>query len=476
MYHPKYCEADPFGLTRFVLLVCGGAWTLALAVAFLRQRVRFGVRCRAAHNRLVVKHLERRNGMPSQRIEFPGSQGEPLAGRLDTPETTPGAWAVFAHCFTCSKDSKAAAFIARALAEAGFGVLRFDFTGLGGSGGDFANTHFSSNVDDLVAAADWLRTHHGSPALLIGHSLGGAAVLAAAHRVADCKAVATLGAPFDPSHVTRQFADGLKLIEEQGQATVQLAGRPFTLRREFVEDLAGQAQAERIRELRRPLLVLHSPLDLVVSVDSARQIFEAARHPKSFVSLDQADHLLNKSADARYAAGVIAAWAQRYLPTEEAPADTAAAEAAAGAGEVHVAERGTGAFTVAISAGRHTWLADEPATVGGDDLGPSPYDLLTAALGACTAMTLRMYAQQKKWPLENVRVVLKHAKVHAGDCADCETRSGKIDRIERVVDIEGPLDDEQRQRLLEIADKCPIHRTLHSEVEVITRASTTVAG
>lgn len=405
--------------------------------------------------------------MPTQRIEFPGSQGAILAGRLDTPETAARAWAVFAHCFTCSKDSKAAAFIARALAEAGFG-------------GDFANTHFSSNVDDLVAAADWLRGHHGPPALLIGHSLGGAAVLAAAHRVGDCRAVATLGAPFEPTQVTRQFADGLKLIEEQGQATVQLAGRPFTIRREFVADLAGQAQAGRIRDLHRPLLVLHSPVDSVVSVDSARQIFEAARHPKSFVSLDSADHLLNTAADARYAAGVIAAWAQRYLPADPAPDATATAAAAAAAaandGTVHVTERGTGAFAVAISAGRHTWLGDEPATAGGDDLGPSPYDMLTAALGACTAMTLRMYARQKQWPLANVRVVLKHAKIHAADCASCETRDGKIDRIERVIDLAGPLDDQQRRRLMEIADKCPIHRTLHSEVEVITRAGTAMAG
>ncbi len=408
--------------------------------------------------------------MPTQRIEFPGSQGEMLAGRLDTPETAPRAWALFAHCFTCSKDGKAAAYIARALAEAGFGVLRFDFTGLGGSGGDFANTHFSSNVGDLVAAADWLRRHHGPPALLVGHSLGGAAVLAAADRVADCRALATLGAPFEPFHVTRQFAEGLKLVEEQGQATVQLAGRPFTIRREFVADLAGQAQASRIRELRRPLLVLHSPLDQVVSVDSARQIFEAARHPKSFVSLDGASHLLDNAADARYAAGVIAAWAQRYLPQA-----TAVAEAAAGDGSVHVVERGSGAFAVAISAGRHTWLGDEPASLGGDDLGPSPYDMLTAALGACTAMTLRMYARQKNWPLANVRVVLRHSKIHAADCDACETREGKIDRIERVIEIAGPLDDAQRQRLLEIADKCPVHRTLHSEVEVVTRSGTPAA-
>jgi pimeloyl-ACP methyl ester carboxylesterase len=252
--------------------------------------------------------------MPSQRVEFPGSLGEPLAGRLDTPDHPPRAWAVFAHCFTCSKDSKAAAYIARALADAGYGVLRFDFTGLGGSGGDFANTHFSSNVEDFVAAANWLRQTHGSPALLIGHSLGGAAVLAAASQVPDCRAVATLGAPFDPAHVTHQFGEGLNVIDEHGEATVQLAGRPFKIKREFIADLNGQPQAERIRQLRRPLMVLHAPEDAVVSVDNARRIFETALHPKSFISLDGADHLLNQSEDAHFAANLIATWAQRYLP------------------------------------------------------------------------------------------------------------------------------------------------------------------
>ena len=252
--------------------------------------------------------------MPSIRIEFPGSQGAALAARLDTPDTPPRAWAVFAHCFTCSKDTKAAAHIARALAEAGFGVLRFDFTGLGGSGGDFANTHFSSNVDDLVAAADWLREQHGPPALLVGHSLGGAAALAAAHRIEDCRAIATLGAPFDPVNVTRQFGEQVLEISEQGQATVTLAGRPFTIKRAFLDDLAGQDQAERIHQLRRPLMVFHAPQDRTVDVANARRIFETALHPKSYVSLDDADHLLNREEDARFAASVIAAWAARYLP------------------------------------------------------------------------------------------------------------------------------------------------------------------
>lgn len=408
--------------------------------------------------------------MPSIRTEFTGSQGATLAARLDTPETPPRAWAVFAHCFTCSKDTRAAVHIARALAASGFGVLRFDFTGLGGSGGDFSNTHFSSNVDDLVAAADWLRTRHGTPALLVGHSLGGAAVLAAAHRIPDARAVVTLGAPFDPVHVTHQFGDGLAVIAEQGQGTVTLAGRPFTIKRAFLDDLGGQAQSERIRELRRPLLVMHAPLDRVVGIDAAAAIFKAALHPKSFVSLDGADHLLDREEDARFAADVIAAWASRYLPAAAAtPTVDATSEAAIEVGWLEVAETGTGLFTSAVRAGAHRWLVDEPVSVGGDDAGPNPYDLLNAALGACTAMTLRMYARQKNLPLERVIVRLKHSRIHATDCEHCETTTGRIDRIEREIELQGALDPAQRQRLLEIADKCPVHRTLHGEVDVLTR-------
>ncbi len=408
--------------------------------------------------------------MPSTRIEFTGSLGHPLAGRLDTPDGAPRAWAVFAHCFTCSKDTKAAAYIARALAEAGYGVLRFDFTGLGGSGGDFANTHFSSNIDDLVAAADWLRAEHGAPALLVGHSLGGAAVLAAAHLISDARAVVTIGAPFNPAHVTDQLGEGLAVIKADGEARVTLGGREFTLRREFVDDVGGQPQAERIHGLRRPLLVLHAPADKIVGVENARHIFEQAMHPKSFVSLDGADHMLGLEADARFAAEIIAAWASRYLPEPEAAGSSKApaASAALPGGTVRVSERGTGAFAVSIQAGRHSLVGDEPIAVGGNDLGPSPYELLLAALGECTVMTLRMYARQKKWPLENTHVTLTHAKAHATDCQDCETGTGKVDRIERVIELVGPLDDSQRARLVAIADKCPVHRTLHSTVEVVT--------
>lgn len=406
--------------------------------------------------------------MPSTRVDFPGSQGHALAGRLDTPDGMPRAWALFAHCFTCSKDTKAAAYIARALADAGFGVLRFDFTGLGGSGGDFSNTHFSSNVDDLVAAADWLREHHGPPALLVGHSLGGTAVLAAAERIADALAVATVGAPCDPAHVTHQFGSDLSVIERDGQALVKLAGREFTIRQSFIDDVSGQPQAARIRALRRPLLVLHAPGDAVVKIDNARHLFEAALHPKSFVSLDGADHLLTRAADAQYAAGVIAAWAARYLPTASGPASS---QELLEQGTVRVSERGTGAFAVSIQAGRHTLVGDEPTSVGGDDAGPSPYELLLASLGECTVMTLRMYARQKQWPLENAHVTLTHSKVHAADCADCETKDGKVDRIDRVIELIGPLDEAQRARMMEIADRCPVHRTLHAEVTVVTRAA-----
>jgi putative redox protein len=310
----------------------------------------------------------------------------------------------------------------------------------------------------------------GAPALLVGHSLGGAAVLAAAHRIADARAVATLGAPFDPAHVTRQLGKDLAIIEAEGEARVTLGGREFPVRREFLADVAGQPQAERIRSLRRPLLVLHAPGDTVVDVDNARRIFEQALHPKSFVSLDGADHLLTDQADARFAAGVIAAWAGRYLPVQAASASPV--HEVLPEGTVRVSERGTGAYAVSIQAGRHTLLGDEPVAAGGDDLGPSPYDLLLAALGECTVMTLRMYARRKQWPLENTHVTLTHDKIHAADCEDCETKTGKLDRIERAIELVGPLDDAQRARLMEIADMCPVHRTLHSEVRVVTRVHT----
>ncbi len=405
------------------------------------------------------------------RIEFPGSSGAQLAGRLDLPETRPTAYALFAHCFTCSKDVLAASRIAQALTGFGIAVLRFDFTGLGGSGGDFANTNFTSNVGDLISAADYLRQNHRAPTILVGHSLGGAAVLAAAEQVPEIRAVATIGAPADTEHLLDLLGDSRAEIEETGEAEVCLAARPFRIRKQFLDDISSQPQADRIRRLGAALLVMHSPVDETVGVENAREIFDVARHPKSFVSLDGADHLLTRPADARFAASVLAAWASRYLDDDAAssaqPTNSTTPEAEAKEGVVVVSENGRGPYGQRITAGRHVLGADEPAPIG-HDTGPSPYDLLLAGLGACTSMTLRMYAERKGWPLEGVTVSLRHSRIHAKDCADCDTQSGQLDRIERVIELTGVLDAEQRQRLLEIADRCPVHRTLHSEVDVDT--------
>lgn len=399
--------------------------------------------------------------MPTTTVRFPGTQGHELAARLDTPPDAPRAYALFAHCFTCSKDSKAATCVAQALATHGIATLRFDFTGLGASEGEFAATNFSSNVGDLLAAAQWLRTRHAAPQILIGHSLGGAAVLAAAGQVPEARAVATIGAPFEPAHVAHLVESGRDEIETKGEARVNIGGRPFNVRRQFLDDLDAQRPAATIGALRKALLVFHSPRDTIVDIDNAARIFTAAKHPKSFVSLDDADHLLTSHRHAAYAAEVLAAWASRYLDLEPVSDEPVQG--------VRVAETGEGKFAQLVIAGRHRFHADEPASAGGTDAGPSPYDLLLAGLGACTSMTLRMYAAQKQWPLERVSVDLHHAKVHATDCADCETKEGRIDRIEREIHLEGPLDETQRARLLEIANKCPVHRTLHSEVQVVSR-------
>lgn len=409
--------------------------------------------------------------MEAQRLQFPGSDGEQLAARLDLPAGPVRAFALFAHCFTCGKDVLAATRIAQALTEHGIGVLRFDFTGLGGSGGDFANTNFSSNVADLLAAADYLRQHYRAPALLIGHSLGGAAVLAAAEGVPEARAVVTIAAPSDPGHVVGLFGEEAARIAAEGEAEVQLAGRPFRIKRQFLEDVGEQKLLERVSRLRRALLVMHAPQDTTVGIDNATQIFIAAKHPKSFVSLDRADHLLTRKEDAIYVANTIAAWSQRYLGTETLDMPPAVAEE----GFVRVEEAHIGKYQQRIAAGPHRLVADEPVSFGGLNGGPAPYDLLLAGLGACTSMTMRMYADRKGWPLEHVAVSLRHEKIHAADCSDCATTEGKIDWIEREITMQGPLDDAQRAALLEIADKCPVHRTLHSEVVIRTHAAETGA-
>ncbi len=402
--------------------------------------------------------------MTGIKLEFPGHAGDKLAARLDSPATQPRAYALFAHCFTCGKDIFAASRISAALVERGYAVLRFDFTGLGMSEGEFANTNFSSNVADLVRAADYLRDAYAAPTLLIGHSLGGAAVLAAAGEIPEVAAVVTIGSPSEPVHVEKQFADQLEAIRDAGELEVQLAGRPFRIQKQFLDDLEATTIRDRVAHLHRALLVMHSPVDEIVNIDNARQIFEAAKHPKSFVSLDDADHLLRRREDAEYAAGVLAAWAERYLSS--APP---ARLADLGEGEVEVSETGTGQFANLVRAGRHQLPADEPQSLGGGDSGPTPYDYLLAGLGACTSMTLRMYAERKQLPLQKVRVRLTHAKIHAKDCADCESKEGQISEIHRDIELQGNLTQEQRASLLDIANKCPVHRTLENEIRVRSR-------
>src|SRR6266702_8292942 len=403
--------------------------------------------------------------MPAERFDFASTQGQRLAALLDNPAGQPRAYALFAHCFTCGKDVHAARRIAEGLTALGIAVLRFDFTGLGGSEGEFANTTFSSNGADLVAAAAWLRSEHAAPAILVGHSLGGAAVLSAAGRIPEAVAVATINAPADPAHVEKLFAGQRAEIDAHGEAEVELSGRKFRIRREFLEDVAAQKLSAAVAALHRALIVFHAPRDTTVGIDNSSQILLAARHPKSFVSLDDADHLLTRRSDAQYVGAVLAAWASRYLPTQiedarapNGPRDT-----------VFVRETRAGKFQQEIAIGPHRLIADEPTSAGGGDTGPSPYELLSAALGACTAMTIRLYAEAKKLPLERVGVNLRHEKIHATDCSECETREGRVDRIERVIELVGPLDDAARAKLLEIANKCPVHRTLHSEVVVPTR-------
>ena len=401
--------------------------------------------------------------MHSKRIDFDNNRGQRLSARLDLPaDDDPVAYAVFGHCFTCSKDLRAAGSISRALAGRGFGVLRFDFTGLGESEGEFSETNFSGNATDIVAASRMLADRYEPPDVLIGHSLGGAAVLLAASDVPSAKAVAVIGAPFDPGHIAHLFEESVDEIEGAGSAVVDIGGRPFRIARQFIRDIADQNPSNYIRDLDRALLILHSPLDRIVGIDNAAKIFEAAKHPKSFVSLDTADHLLTDVRDSAYAGGVVAAWAGKYILEQQEvkhpdPADNQI-----------VARIGKDRFRTDIVANGHHLVADEPRSVGGDNAGPTPYDLLVAGLGACTAMTLRMYADRKEWSLEEVTVKLQHSKVHAEDC-DCETTAtGKIDKIDRGIVLRGALTADQRSRLIEIADRCPVHRTLEGDIVVTT--------
>jgi uncharacterized OsmC-like protein/esterase/lipase len=393
------------------------------------------------------------------KVEFP-SQGQHLAGLLETPDQTIRAYVLFAHCFTCGKDVAAASRISRFLVQHGFAVFRFDFTGLGNSDGDFANTNFSSNTEDLLSAARFLELEYEAPQLLIGHSLGGAAVLAMASQLSKVKAVVTIGAPYEASHVIHNFDAHLDSIEQSGSAKVSLGSREFTIKKQFLDDLRNQT-TEHIKHLDKALLVLHSPIDLTVDISDAEKIYKAAKHPKSFVSLDTADHLLSKSADSEYVAQTISGWASRYIPKPEVSMPSITK------GHVLVAELDH-KFQQEVFSDHHHWYADEPTQSGGKNSGPDPYEHLLAALGTCTAMTIRMYADHKKIPLEHVEVSLSHERNYVEDASRVSEDNTKIESLIRKVQLLGPLSDAQKSRLMEIADRCPVHRTLHNNPQVLT--------
>jgi len=410
--------------------------------------------------------------MRYEKVKFAGSSGQLLAGRIDFPLTgEPLAYALYANCFTCHKNLSAVGRIAETLAHHGIAMLRFDFTGLGDSEGDFSETNFSTSVKDFLLAAEFLAANHGAPELLIGHSLGGAISLAAASSIESVRAVVTLAAPVTPKHIERHIAADLAAIETEGEAQVVLAGRMFTFRQQLIDDIGRTRVDEAITALGRPLLVIHSPTDNVVGIENAAEILDLARHPKSFISLDGADHLITVDDDARYVAEVIVSWANRYTSGDLAAHSQP--DFVSEAPESVTVVRIEDGFRTDIISNGFPLVADEPASVGGTNTGPTPYDYLLASLGSCTAMTLRMYADRKKWPLETVTVRLTHHKVHARDCAECESDSGYADHIDREIEVSGPLSSEQQERLGEIADRCPVHKTLHGEVIVSSHLATT---
>ena len=402
--------------------------------------------------------------MNLQKVIFENKEGQSLVGRLELPANQhPHNFAIFAHCFTCNKNLAAVRNIGKALTSNGFGVLRFDFTGLGESEGDFGDTNFSGNVEDLIAAADYLNDNYSAPTLLIGHSLGGAAAIYAAARVNSIKAVATIGAPSSPKHVQRLLRSSVDEIKKNGKAIVNLSGRDFTIKKQFLDDLERKTLSETAKNLRKPILIMHSPQDNTVSIKNAEEIYRAAHHPKSFISLDGADHLLMDKKDSIYAGEVISGWAKRYLDI------TAPEELPKTKHQVVASLDFEDGFTTAMKVGNHYMTADEPTSYGGNDFGPSPYELVSAGLSACTAMTLQMYTKRKGWRIENVEVHTSYNKTHALDCEDCESSNTKIDTFHREIKITGDFDDKQLERLLQIADKCPVHKTLHSDTQILTK-------
>ncbi|NND05971.1 MAG: OsmC family protein [Saprospiraceae bacterium] len=404
--------------------------------------------------------------MKSEKISFVNHDGNTLAARMEhPPDQRPFAYAIFAHCFTCNKNLAAVRNISRSLASQGIAVLRFDFQGLGDSDGEFVESNFSTNITDVLAAAAYLADTYEAPSLLVGHSLGGAAALVAGSRLDSVCGIATIGSPANPAHVTNMMKDALDEIENRGAAQVSIGGRLFTISKQFVEDLRDRDLNYLIKNLRKSLLILHSPQDKVVGIENAKSIYQAALHPKSFVSLDGADHILTDKSDSKYVGEVIATWAKRYLPHPD-QIDLKTDQ------QVVARLEEEDKFTTAVRAGQHYLTADEPESIGGNDYGPSPYELLSAGLATCTAMTLRMYTNRKKWPAGDIHVHVQHDKIHAEDCETCSdehAQGSKIDRLERQIEWTGNLDEKQAQRMLEIANKCPVHKTLETASVIVTK-------
>ncbi len=401
--------------------------------------------------------------MGTQKVTFNSLSGKTLVGKLELPTTRhPHNYAIFAHCFTCNKNIAAVRNISRSMNNAGYSVLRFDFTGLGESDGDFEDTNFTGNVDDLIAAAQYLTTNYSAPTLLIGHSLGGAAVVFAASKINSIKAVATIGAPSQPAHVQHLLKSKLAKIQQSGHAIVNIGGRDFNIKKQFLEDLESKSLADIAANMKKAILIMHSPQDDIVSIENAETLYKTLRHPKSFISLDGADHLLSRKEDSKYVGSAIAAWASRYV---EIPSTSNLGTMY----QVLATIDDKKGYTTQLKIGNHYMTADEPKQVGGNDFGPSPYEFVSAGLATCTAMTLKMYANRKAWELDNVEVHTNFNKVHAQDCENCESDTAKIDTFERTIKIEGNLSEEQRARLLEIANKCPVHKTLHSKIDVKTK-------
>ena len=398
--------------------------------------------------------------MKSTKLQIENKDGIALQAYLELPANQkPNYYAIFAHCFTCTSSLSAVKNISRALTNHGFGVVRFDFTGLGKSEGDFADSHFSANVNDLIAVSEYMASNYEAPSLLVGHSLGGAAVISAAAKLDNVKAVATIGAPATVDHVTHLFSHSIDDLEEKGPTKVNIGGRPFKIDKAFIEDFSKTDLPTVVKNLRKPILIMHSPTDTIVGIKNAEQIYHQAHHPKSFVTLDQADHLLSNTRDSNYAGNLIGTWVQRYFPTKENIMLDPNNEQLVG--HLNLVEDN---FTTSIQTKNHSLIADEPASVGGNDFGPSPYEYLNAALVACTAMTLKMYAERKKWDLQEVFVYVTHARKHSDDLGIETDTPTRLDFISKKLKFVGDLDDKQKEKLKEIASKCPVHKTLASEV------------